>query len=101
MYIVEKEKKEEHLLLVFNRANSNKTKSHMMNSKIHLKLISNGNIFVDWSQLPRHQNARQCVIHYKSLNTNEVEINENKRDYEISVFFSIVESSRTCFKETR
>ncbi len=40
--------------------------------KIFLKLSPNGHIFVDWSHLPRHENVRQCVIHYKSLNNNRV-----------------------------
>ena len=60
---------------------SNMTDSALFDSKItpakiSLKLLSNGHISVDWSDLPKHRNARQCVIHYKSLNTNRV-IEEN------------------------
>ncbi|UJR22537.1 hypothetical protein I4U23_025586 [Adineta vaga] len=39
--------------------------------KINLKLSAHGNIFADWSQLARPDNVRDCIIHYKSLNTNE------------------------------
>jgi hypothetical protein len=48
------------------------TKSKIIPPKISLKLLSNGHISVDWSDLPKHRNIRQCVIHYKSLNTNQV-----------------------------
>jgi len=48
------------------------TNSKILPTKISLKLLSNGHIFVDWKDLPKHRNIRQCVIHYKSLNTNQV-----------------------------
>ncbi len=50
------------------------TNSKILRTKIFLELLPNGHIFVDWKDLPKHQNIRQCVIHYKSLNTNRVKI---------------------------
>ncbi len=45
---------------------------HTANSEIVVKPLLNGHIHVDWSNLPKHRNIRQYVIHYKSLNTNKV-----------------------------
>jgi hypothetical protein len=45
---------------------------HTANSEIVLKPLPKGHIHVDWSNLPKHRNIRQYVIHYKSLNTNKV-----------------------------
>ena len=64
------------------------------NSKISLKLLPNGHIFVDWSDLPKHQNSRQCVLHYKSLNNNRVKI--NKIVFFIIIFIDCLESCDTC-----
>ncbi|CAF3881698.1 unnamed protein product [Rotaria magnacalcarata] len=55
--------------LLLHAINS-QTQTKIQRAKIFLQLLSNGHIFVDWSDLPKHQNSRQCVIHYKSLNTN-------------------------------
>lgn len=55
--------------LLFHSINSKTSRS-----KILLKLLPNGHIFVDWSTLPKHRNVRQCVIHYRSLNKNQVKI---------------------------
>jgi hypothetical protein len=46
--------------------------SKTLRTKILLTLLSNGHIFVDWKDLPKHRNIRRCVIHYKSLNTKQV-----------------------------
>ena len=41
-------------------------------TKISLNLLANGHIFIDWNDLPTHQNIREYVVHYKSLNNNRV-----------------------------
>lgn len=41
-------------------------------TKISLRLLRNGNVSVDWSELPRSGKVRHCIIHYKSLNNNRV-----------------------------
>jgi hypothetical protein len=51
---------------------SNNSLFYTANSQIILKLLPNGYIHVDLSTLPKQRNARQYVIHYKSLNTNRV-----------------------------
>ena len=48
------------------------TTSAITPAKISLELLPNGHIQVDWKDLPKYQNVRQYVIHYKSLNTNQV-----------------------------
>jgi len=50
------------------------TNSKILRTKIFLKLLSNGHIFVDWSDLPKHRKIQRYVIHYKSLNNNQVKI---------------------------
>ncbi|CAF1448107.1 unnamed protein product [Rotaria sp. Silwood1] len=69
-------------VLLFHSINSNiQTKIHR--TKIFLKLLSNGHIFVDWSDLPKHKTTRQYVIHYKSLNNNQsyaIRVSRNKRN---------------------
>jgi hypothetical protein len=51
---------------------SHSINSKLQQTKISLKLLPNGHIFVDWSDLPKHRTFRQCIIHYKSLNNNRV-----------------------------
>ncbi|CAF3259029.1 unnamed protein product, partial [Rotaria sp. Silwood2] len=69
-------------VLLFHSINSNiQTKIHQ--TKIFLKLLSNGHISVDWNDLPKHRNTRQCVIHYKSLNNNRshaIRVSRQKRN---------------------
>ncbi|CAM2711868.1 unnamed protein product [Rotaria socialis] len=55
--------------LLLHAINS-QAQTKIQRAEIFLQLLSNGHIHVDWSDLPKHRNSRQCVIHYKSLNTN-------------------------------
>lgn len=48
------------------------THSKLPARKISGELLSTGHVKVDWSQLPKHDNTRRYVIHWKSLNSNRV-----------------------------
>ncbi|CAF1289625.1 unnamed protein product [Rotaria sordida] len=69
-------------VVLFHSTNPN-IQTKIYRTKIFLKLLSNGHIFVDWSDLPKHKNTRQCVIHYKSLNNNRshaIRVSRQKRN---------------------
>jgi hypothetical protein len=63
-------------VVLFHSINST-IQTKVQRTKISLKLLPNGYISVDWSDLPKHRNIRQCVIHWKSLNNNQVKVLEN------------------------
>lgn len=70
--------------------------SKIIRTKISVKLLPNGYLFVDWSDLPKYRKTRQYVIHYKSLNTNRVISNLFYSIFE-GFFFKInLESCYTC-----
>ena len=41
-------------------------------AKLFVQRRAKGQVFVDWTELPRHPSVRCFVIHWRSLNDNQV-----------------------------
>lgn len=68
------EEQEEFLDFPAFDSNSTQHVSQVQRAHLALKLVANGAIEVDWTEMPRHPSCHRYIIHYRSLNNKQVKL---------------------------
>ena len=55
-------------------SNNTQQFSQVERANLSLKLLPSGKIEIDWTGFPIHPSCRKFIVHYRSLNNNQVKL---------------------------